>query len=101
LLSDIIEGAPESYRYNVGSYFKSSLNNVSYNLGSINLFNYVYGDSYTGPFLNKTNLVGEEQGLTKVLSSSNLYYLLGQKLRGKITKKINLDDNVKLTVVAK
>ena len=103
ILSDIISGVPIGYRYNIGDYFQSTLNNITYNLGSIDFYNYRYDGvlSLTGPFFNRTNDVGKEQGLAKSLKNSNLYYLLGKNLTGKINKKIKIEKNIKLTVVVR
>jgi len=67
------------------------------------MYNYRYEgiNTQVGPFINRSNIVGSEQGLTKSLKSSNTYYLLGKSLTGKITKKINLEENIRLSVVVR
>ncbi|MBN1647601.1 MAG: hypothetical protein JW874_06180, partial [Spirochaetales bacterium] len=101
LLSDSTD-APEDYRYNTGTWFTSTLGSVSYDLGSINLFNYVYdtgSSAYTGPYLytDPANIGRDErQGGT-----SNLYFRYGTNLTGTVETNIRFDNTDVLTIVIK
>lgn len=52
--------APEFYRYNTGQFFTSEIGGIPYNLGSINMYNYVYADGLDtdGDGTGETDLYG-------------------------------------------
>ena len=92
-------GAQTGYRYNRGGYFSSSLNGMTYNLGSINLYNYYYSEeNQEGPFIYTTSPVGDWGAH---LGTSNLYYRVGSDLTGTITRSVTFGSNVLLTIVVK
>ncbi|MCX7680167.1 MAG: peptidase M30 [Spirochaetes bacterium] len=93
LISDSTTNS-SGYQYNKGDWFTSSLSGIEYKLGSINLYNYVYG-LRTGPYVY-TQIPVEPQ--PKI---SNLYYLAGTNKTGKLIFKIDLPKEIKLTVVVK
>lgn len=80
----------QGYRFNTGNWFTSNVGGVSYQLGSINLFNY-NPDPYIYSLLPTTQNAG-----------SNLYYLAGKNLTGTKDWSINgLNSDIKLTVIIK
>jgi hypothetical protein len=91
LLSDKTD-APEDYRYNTGGWFSSSINGKSYNLGSINMFNYTpVPEIYTDlGALHAT-----------IYPHANFYYQVGTGLSGKVHLTIDTDTDVQVTVVVK
>ncbi len=78
------------YRYNTGSGFASTLDSISYNLGSINMYNY----STQPHFYTKSNLSGHNK-------LSNTYVKVGTALTGTLTAIVNMPTGVLLTVVTK
>ena len=92
LLSDNT-GAPQSYRYNSGTW------NTSFPLGSINLYNYRYQTasfSQEGPFLY--SLGGFNQRTQP--SHSNMYATLGRNT-GTVRLRVNAVRDNRITVVVK
>lgn len=90
LLSDNTTVAT-GYRFNTGSWITSTVNGISYDLGSINLYNY----SPTPTIYNK--LPNQQQQ-----PNSNILYRAGNNLSGKNEWLIQgMDSDVKLTVVIK
>jgi hypothetical protein len=98
LISDSLT-APFGYRYNTGGWFTSSSGGLSYNLGSINFFNY---------YQASTNILGP-YAITETSSlpygvpyfSTNLYYLAGSAQSGSRTWNITLPAGIAMSVVAK
>ncbi len=81
---------PQGYRFNTGTWFTSTIGGISYQVGSINLYNY-----NPSPFVYLTLPATQRAG-------SNLYYLSGTALNG--TKQwsfTNLNNQIKITVVIK
>jgi len=94
LLSDSTSPPSGYYQYNSGTWFTSTIGSISYDLGSINLYNYTYSGQ-TGPrYFTSSIPYGKEAG-------SNIYYRVGSNLTGTITRSITMEDNIKLTVVVK
>ena len=96
LLSDNTDAA-QGYSYNTGTWFQSELGSITYNLGSINLYNYKYG-SQEGPFIYSTLPLGDNSVHYR---TSNLYFRVGSDLTGRVDREIFMGQNVKLTVVVK
>jgi len=98
LLSDQTNLA-NGYRYNTGSSFSSTLNDIIYNVGSVNLFNYesyIHGYGLlSGPFLYTPATLGGHNKL------SNTYVQVGTGETGSFTKTVKMAAGVKLTVVTK
>jgi hypothetical protein len=94
LLSDSTSPPAGYYQYNRGTWFTSSLSSISYNLGSINLYNYRYG-LQTGPYIY-TTMPPDPQP-----KNSNIYYLAGTNKTGSLIYKLDLPKEIKLTVVVK
>ncbi len=96
--------ADDGYQYNVGSWFTSKINpadTVTYNAGSINLYNYTYTYStphLSGPFVyNATN----PMPTWAMPPASNEYYKAASKLTTSKTWSIKLRNNVRFTVLVK
>jgi hypothetical protein len=108
LLSDQTN-TDEGYWFNSGDWFTSIYDGIDYNLGSINLYNYIYYpyDSEDGNDLSSVNQVGPfiHQSFTEGFQfeiSSNTYYLLGSDLSGDYSLSIEgLDESVEVTIVTK
>jgi hypothetical protein len=100
LLSDNLL-PPANYQYNSGNYFVSSIGGISYNLGSINLYNYKDNSSgQVGPYIYTTSPVGDTRH-DEFPGASNRFYLVGENLTGDVTHTVKMEDGVKLTVVVK
>jgi hypothetical protein len=98
LLSDRTD-APAGYRYNTGTFFTSTGGSTSYNLGSINFFNYQqYGLSGTGPVLFSGN---GSVGSTAPLAASGTLYSALVGASGKKSWTIDLPASVNMSVVVK
>lgn len=86
----------EDYRYNDGilafTTFTSTIDSITYTLGSIDLNNYTYG-SQDGPKIHDTM----KSGLMP--RASNYYYRAGTGLSGTQTWNIKLKSNVRMNVV--
>ena len=100
ILSDLAVSEP--YKYNNYNAWMSSVSDkgVSYELGSINLYNYSRAGQI-GPYIYVSSPVGEERYLPSLNSSSNRFYLVSKNTSGALERTIKLDKNVKLTVVKK
>lgn len=96
LLSDLTNNA-SGYIYNTGSGFSSTANSVSYNVGSVNLFNYDF-NSQSGPFLYTPSTLS---GLSKHYAASNTYVKVGTAETGTFTATVDMPAGVLLTVVTK
>jgi hypothetical protein len=90
LLSDVTQ-APAGYRYNTGGWTTASQGGISYNLGSINIFNYV-------PALTVFNGSGSVPS-SVFYRSSNVYYLAARSLGAARTWKIKVPTDVLMSVV--
>jgi hypothetical protein len=90
LLSDVIQ-APAGYRYNTGGWTSASQGGISYNLGSINIFNYL-------PALTMFNGTGSVPS-SVFYRSSNVYYLAVKSLGSSRTWKIKVPTDVLMSVV--
>lgn len=98
LFSDIATtDVPAGYRYNQGAFFPTSLNGITYNLGSINMYNYRYGSS-TGPRIFN-GLSGS--GTPGSYPSSNVPVLLGTGLTGEKTTQITLRKGTQISVIVR
>jgi hypothetical protein len=99
LLSDRTN-APGNYRYNLGEFFTSSLGGITYNAGSINLYNYQY--TYSDPQLRGPKIyTGSSIGQSTLNPASNTFYHAGSGLTGEKSWDITLPDNVEMSVVFK
>ena len=88
MLSDI--ESPENLpTYNTGDFTEDHYGNSTYQLGSINFFNY----NVPNPLTRTTT------GTVK--SESNYYYKIGEGLTGDITINMTLDSNTEATLIAK
>ncbi len=98
LLSDRTD-APAGYRYNTGNFFTSTGGGTSYNLGSINFFNYQqYGGSGTGPLMDSGN---GSVGSTTPRAASGTLYSAAIGATGKKDWTIDLPIRVNMSVVVK
>ncbi len=88
LLSHLTEPPPGYYQYNSGNWFTSYIGSLKYEIGSINLNNYV-----NGPKIYTTMPTGKQA------KASNLYYKVGEGLTGTLIHKIKMENKVQLTVV--
>jgi hypothetical protein len=89
LLSDATT-APSGYRFNTGTWFTSSLGGESFNLGSIDFFNY-----------NPTLTVYTSSSAIPAVSnhSSNVYFQAAKGLAGTRTWKVTVPTGVLMNVV--
>jgi len=74
--------------YNTGDFIESSYNNITYDLGSINFFNY-------SPQPKFYTTAG------KVKPQGNYYYKVGENLKGIIDLNITLNGTTEATLIAK
>jgi predicted RNA-binding protein with RPS1 domain len=100
LLSDMTN-APTGMKFNTGTWFESTQGDITYSLGSINLYNYLYQSgsvSHSGPYI-----YGNGSSMdSRVNPSSNTYYQAGNDVYGTESYTIDdLDTDVKVTVVIK
>ena len=86
------------YLYNTAGSFSSTLGSITYNLGSVNLFNYSDGD-LNGPFLfTPSTLISQLGGHNKM---SNTYVQVGTAETGTFSKTVQMEAGIRLTVVTK
>jgi hypothetical protein len=91
--------APLGYRCNTGSWITSSAGGVSYNLGSINFFNYYQeGTNDLGPYA-----ITETSSLPTGAPyySTNLYFKAAEGLIGSRTWNVTLPAGILMSVVVK
>ncbi len=86
ILSDIIN-AEDKYRYNFGDFKYVDFNGITYELGSINFFNYTPNPQFRSSAILDKN--------------ANLYYKLGSNLRGSINLNVSLPIGGDITIIAK
>lgn len=100
ILSDLAVSEP--YKYNNYTAWMSSVSDkgVSYELGSINLYNYSRAGQI-GPYIYVSSPVGAEKYSPSLNISSNRFYRASGNTSGSLERTIKLDKNVKLTVVKK
>lgn len=100
ILSDLAVSEP--YKYNNYTAWMTSVSDkgVSYELGSINLYNYTR-NGQVGPYFYYSSPVGTEKYMYSLNNSSNRFYLASGNTSGTLERTIKLDKNVKLTVVKK
>ena len=91
LLSDRTD-SPTDFRYNTGNSFTSDSGSVTYNVGSINLFNYS-----PEPVIIESS----EFTLTSQYKTANRYFKVGSNLTGSYSWYIGMPQNVRLTIVTK
>jgi hypothetical protein len=92
--------APAGYRYNTGGWIDSSIGGTTYNLGSINLYNYYYSAmNQTGPYFYTSSPVGN-YGVS-MPSSCIFYYRVGSDLTGTVSRNISFVDDMAVTIVVK
>jgi hypothetical protein len=75
-------------RYNFGDFLVVDLNGISYNLGSINFFNY-------SPLPQFSTTSGT------VLGNSNYYYKVGENLKGDVDINISMPPSIRATLIVK
>lgn len=95
ILSNLTDVEQPYYSYNSGGPFTSSINSISYTIGSINMYNYDF-DGDTGPYLY-SNL--ESAGSAK--RASNIYTKVATGVSNKQSWTVTLDQDVQLTIVIK
>jgi len=84
-LDDLPDSMP---RYNFGDFIYADLNGTTYDLGSINFFNY-------DPLPNFYTDSGSLE------DNANYYYKIGEDLSGDVKIDISIPSNVKATLIAK
>jgi len=87
MLSDKInlyEGMPQ---YNFGDFKESTLNNITYKMGSINFFNYIPNPSY------KTDITAYKD--------ANIYTKIGEDLSGKVYISVDIQEGGDITIITK
>jgi hypothetical protein len=92
LISDST-AAPAGYRYNTGGWTTSTAAGITYNLGSIDIFNY-------SPALKVYTATGVVPGTT-FLHSSNVYYRAASGLAAAKTWSLSIPAGIKMSVVLK
>ena len=99
LLSDWTT-APEGFQYNRGEWFPTSIDSRSYNLGSIDLYNYTYADAdWSGPF-EYTEAPWDTPGWEQA-PGSNVYLRAATAATGGLEWEISLEQGIRLTVVVR
>jgi hypothetical protein len=94
LLSDTTAGVPAGYVYNTGGWMTSTSGGITYNLGSIDIFNY-------SPTLKVfTNTGSLAPGVT-FTHSSNVYYEAAQALKAPQTWSLTVPPGIVMSVVLK
>jgi hypothetical protein len=83
------------YQYNQGDYFSSTLDGVTYQLGSINLYRY-YSANGSGPYFFTAQTLPALGGHYK---TSNTYVKVGTGMTGVVSRKVQVPTGVQLTVV--
>ncbi|NOY08642.1 MAG: peptidase M30 [Spirochaetes bacterium] len=96
LLSDYT-GLPENYRLNTGTWFSSVTGGITYNLGSINLYNYSFADT-TGPVVFNSANYGS---ISSLEANSGTIYNAGKSLAGKNKFLITIPKNTGFTVIVR
>ena len=91
ILSDNTNPTSDCYQYNNTGWFNSTIGSISYDLGSINLYNY----SPTPTIYTTLPTSGGMNG------SSNIYYNAGVNLSGSNRWRIKIDSGVRLTVIVR
>ena len=101
LISDlIITDDNTRYKYNNGNnWFESTFNGYIYNLGSINLYDYRYSSQLGPYFIDARNSIKNIE--TETNNDSNCYILVGKRMDGSLSKKINLHPNQHVTILLK
>ena len=79
-------GVDSGYLYNLGDFLEIEYKNSSYDMGSINFFNYQ----------NKPNIVNK---ISSIEPKSNFYYKVGSNLTGNINIQIDKSSDVKMTLI--
>ena len=99
VLSDLITTDIDTgYRYNNGSsWYSSTLNGYTYNLGSINLYNYKYYGK-TGPYFQ--NAIDISSSTVTTNNNSNFYIKVGEK-SGTFYQRLRLLPNQYVTILLK
>ncbi len=96
LLSDR-DDMPPGYRYNSGGWFNSTLDGISYRLGSIDAFRYQrYGTAEQGPYVFTA-----EGPAGQGLASSNVFFRAAQNFTGTRSYEISLPEGVRMYAVLK
>jgi len=89
---------PETYRYNTGDFVDTTIGGYTYGLGSINAYNYRFR-LRSGPRVY--NRLPPHDLRAGTYKTSNMFYKLGSRLTGTVTKRITLRSGDKLTVLVK
>jgi hypothetical protein len=92
LLSDAASSGPAGYLYNTGGWMTSSSGGISYDLGSIDLFDY-------SPTLNVFTATGSVPSGVTFSSSSNVYYEAAAGLASARTWSITVPQGIVMSVV--
>ena len=83
--------------YNTGTWSSSTINGMTFDMGSINMFNYVQkgNTSVSGPYYYSS--LGDI--VNPVYATSNLYYKAASAVSGNLSYTVSLPSNVYLTVI--
>ena len=87
MLSDKINLKPKMPQYNFGDFKETTLNNITYKMGSINFFNYIPNPTY------KTNI--------RAYKDANIYTKIGNNLKGDVYISVKMDRGGDITIIAK
>ena len=83
-------------QYNTGNFTDTTYNGITYEMGSINFFNYRYDPSgLVGPIIYDGN------GTATIKPTSNLFYKVGTQLSADTHLDLNLTANTAATLVVK
>jgi len=85
ILSDKID-VQEGYRYNFNDFLSLTYNSITYELGSINMYNYKYEDLLGPNVYDDLPPNDEKAGIYKY---SNMYFKAGSSLTDEIHGKFN------------
>jgi hypothetical protein len=97
ILASDLTNAPAGYRFNTGDFVSSEAGGASYNLGSINFFNYTYSGQ-SGPLI----FTGDGTvGTTLPKASSSTFYSAGSDLTSSQEWTVTVPEGMTLSVLVK
>lgn len=96
LLSDQLD-TPQYYQYNTGTAFSSTLDTITYQAGSINMYNYTLAGQ-VGP---RTISISDIPNIDYHQAASNILIKVGSQLSGTHEWTIKMGRDTKLSVVLK
>ncbi len=87
MLSDKIDLAQDLPQYNFGDFKETTLNNITYKMGSINFFNYIPKPTFKDEIT--------------AYKDANIYTKIGENLSGKVLISVDIEKGGDVTIIAK